>query len=75
MLYRYTDQKKDAKSRINIFQLELKNKKKSGGKDILQIRQENDISKWKYLLEQPGAQNRHLSKSRYWYDTNQERQK
>lgn len=38
------------KSKIKILKLELKTKKKSGGKDILKVRQKSDISKWKYLL-------------------------
>lgn len=53
-----------------MFELKLKNKKKSGGKDILETKQKNDISKEKYLRGKPGAQNRHLSESRYWCDTN-----
>lgn len=58
-----------------MLELELKNKKKSEGKDILETKQKNDISKQKYLLGKPGAQNRHLSESRYWCDTNQDRRK
>ena len=62
-------------SNTNIYGLALKNNKKSGSKDILEMKQSSDISKWKHPLGQLEAQNRHLRERRCWRDTNQERQK
>lgn len=63
-------------SNTYIYGLALKtNKKKSGNKDILEMKQRSDISKRKHPLGQPEAQNKHLREGRCWYDSNQERQK
>ena len=37
-------------SNTNIYGLALKNNKKSGSKDILEMKQSSDISKWKHPL-------------------------